>query len=72
VQKWLGHAQLTTTAICADAVGARKRISPVGCGGEAVRDTGGLVPFGYRREGDRFVEEPAQQRAIWRMRSSSR
>jgi site-specific recombinase XerD len=38
VQKWLGHAQLTTTAIYADAVGTsalRRRISPAGCGGDA-------------------------------------
>ena len=24
-QKWLGHARLTTTAICADAVGAEEK-----------------------------------------------
>ena len=33
VQKWLGHAQLTTTAIYADAVGEeRSRASPRACG----------------------------------------
>ena len=32
VQKWLGHAQLTTTAIYANAVARRSRASPRGCG----------------------------------------
>ena len=36
VQKWLGHAQLTTTAIYADAVGAEEKVSLAGCG-DAVR-----------------------------------
>ena len=32
VQKWLGHAQLSTTAVYANAVGAEERTSPDGCG----------------------------------------
>ncbi len=32
VQKWLGHAQLTTTAIYADAVGAEEKDIAAGCG----------------------------------------
>jgi hypothetical protein len=31
-QKWLGHAQLTTTALYANAVGEEEQKSPRGCG----------------------------------------
>jgi integrase/recombinase XerD len=32
MQKWLGHTQLSTTAVYANAVGAEERTSPDGCG----------------------------------------
>ncbi len=37
VQEWLGHAQLTTTAIYADAVGTDEKTSLNACGVECCR-----------------------------------
>jgi DNA invertase Pin-like site-specific DNA recombinase len=69
-----GIARLFLTIVSAFAEFERDRI------GERIRATkrqqrgrgeflGGAVPFGYRREGDQLVEEPAQQQAIGHMRT---
>jgi hypothetical protein len=47
VQKWLGHAQLTTTGIYADAMGEGSRASRRGCG-EATKATDAI---GFRKMG---------------------
>ena len=47
VQKWLGHAQLTTTAIYADAVGEEERHRRAGCGDSPGWHAGRAVPAAF-------------------------
>ncbi len=68
LQKWLGHAQLYTATIYADAVGKKERTSRPGCGGRAYASHQGRV----RRQHETLQSHGDRARALWRLGPGTR